>query len=199
MKRPALTAATVLIALAALGGCRPPASDKYVERVDLGGSERGPRFLAQPVDTTGALWAQTATTPDRIVFGQPGQPPLVALECGGAGVERIVIFTRYAETDPGAKGMLALIGNGHVERLKIDALDNGRGWLWQGRYRPADTRLDVLTGTRQVEATIPGAGSVVLAASPLPRDLIERCRRLTQPDFSDPPAGVRPPELPRTE
>ena len=39
-----------------------------------------------------------------------------------------------------------------------------------------DARMDVLTGTRQVEATVPGAGSVILNSSPLPGELVETCR-----------------------
>ena len=40
-------------------------------------------------------------------------------------------------------------------------------------YEPG---LDALTGGRSVEATVPGAGSVILNASPLPGELIDRCR-----------------------
>lgn len=91
--------------------------------------------------------------------------------------------TRFAQTDPGAKGMMALVGNGHVERLKVDALSLGgqRAWLWQGRFDPADPRLDAFTGGRQLELTIPGAGTLKLPASPRPREVIETCRRLVGP------------------
>ena len=44
----------------------------------------------------------------------------------------------------------------------------GGGW--------AKLCMDVLTGTRQVEATVPGAGSVILNSSPLPGELVETCR-----------------------
>ena len=179
MKRAALL---VLVGLAA---CRPPASDRYVERIALDDETRGPTVLAISPDTTGAVWAQSGG-PDRIVFGHPGKAPMLALECAQGG--RLLNVTRYAPTDPRAKGMMALIGNGHVERLKIDALEVGGKsvWLWQGRYEPADPRLDALTGVRGLEVTIPGAGTLKLPGSPRPAELIERCRRLASPDARSP-------------
>lgn len=180
----------LLSCLIALAACRPPASDRYVERIALEEVQEGPRVLATSPDTEGAVWA-TGGTPDRIVFGHPGQTPLLAIECANGGT--MLKVTRFAPTDPGARGMMALVGNGHVERLKIDALDMGgnRGWLWQGRYAPADPRLDALTGARRLELTIPGAGTLVLAGSGRPGELIEACRRRTTPatgDLPTPPA-----------
>lgn len=170
-----------IILLAALAACRPPASDRYVERIALDDEARGPTVLATSPTTEGAIWAGSGG-PDRIVFGHPGKAPLLALECADDGA--MLKVTRFAPTDPGAKGMMALIGNGHVERLKIDALEvgEGRGWLWQGRFDPVDPRLDALTGVRGLEVTIPGAGTLKLPGSPRPTELIERCRRLGAPE-----------------
>ena len=167
--------AAVLL-LAVLAACRPPASDRYVERMALDDESAGPTVMPTSPDTTGAIWADGGG-PHRIVFGQPGQAPLLALECAAGGA--MLRVTRFAPTDAGAKGMMALIGNGHVERLKIDALKvaGKRAWLWQGRYDPADTRLEALTGGRGLEVTIPGAGTLKLPGSPRPAELIERCRR----------------------
>ena len=174
--------ATALILLAA---CRPPASDGYVERIALDDARGGPQVLMVSPDTAGAIWAESGG-PRRVVFGVPGEAPLLAIECAAGGA--MLKVTRYAPTEAGAKGMMALIGNGHVERLKVDALalDGDRGWLWQGRFDPADPRLDALTGGRQFELTIPGAGTLKLAPSPRPRELIESCRGLSAP--TNPPA-----------
>ncbi|MCT2559188.1 hypothetical protein N0B51_09350 [Tsuneonella sp. YG55] len=182
---------TAILALVALAACRPPASDRYVERIALDDPRGGPKVLPRSPDTDGAIWASSGG-PRRIVFGHPGKPPLLAIECAGNG-ERIEV-TRFAATDPHAKGMMALIGNGHVERLKVDALDLGgnRGWLWQGRFRPGDTRLDALTGARKLELTIPGAGTLALPGSPRPGELIERCRRLGSPEASGQPSAGSP-------
>ncbi|MGN3974101.1 hypothetical protein [Tsuneonella sp. SYSU-LHT278] len=174
---------SAFLVLAALAACRPPASDRYVERIALDDARAGPTVMKTSPDTEGAIWASSGG-PGRIVFGHPGKPPLLAIECAGDGA--LVKVTRFAPTDARAKGMMALIGNGHVERLKVDALEVGgqRGWLWQGRFEPADPRLDALTGTRKLELTIPGAGTLALPGSPRPGELIERCRRLGSPEAS---------------
>ncbi|MFA9200126.1 MAG: hypothetical protein ACEQR8_02920 [Cypionkella sp.] len=169
-----------ILTLAALAACRPPASDGYVERIALDDARRGPQVLMTSPDTLGAIWAPSGG-PWRIVFGHPGQAPLLALECQAGGA--MLTVTRYAPTEARAKGMMALIGNGHVERLKVDAtaLPGARGWVWQGRFHPLDPRLDALTGVRPLELTIPGAGTLKLPASPAPREVIEACRALTAP------------------
>ena len=180
------------LSLAALAACRPPASDGYVQRIDLAANDRGPHVEPTSPQVEGAIWASSGG-PERIVFGKPGQPPFLALACIGLGGARAVEVTRFAQTDPKAKGMMALVGNGHVERLKIDAEYNGRGWLWRGRYHPHDTRLDALTGTRKLELTIPGAGTLVLQGSNEPGQLIELCRRLSAPEVKAQPTVSLPP------
>ena len=181
-----------VLILAALAACRPPASDGYVQRIELGADTDRPHVEPTSPQVEGAIWASSGG-PERIVFGQPGQPPFLALACIRQGGMRAVEVTRFAETDAHAQGMMALVGNGHVERLKIDAEYNGRGWLWRGRYRPGDTRLDALTGTRKLELTIPGAGTLVLQGSNEPGQLIELCRRLSAPEASGQPSGYLPP------
>lgn len=169
-----------VLVLALLAACRPPAADDYIERVQLDRARGQVREPLPSPDTKGAIWAGSEG-PDRIVYGQPGQTPLFAIACAGKGTLRRLEITRIAATDPKAKGLLALIGNGHVERLKVDATWNGKAWLYQGAYAPGDPALDVLTGPHQVEATIPGMGTVMLNPSARPGELIERCRRLAAP------------------
>lgn len=136
--------------------------------------------LASP-DTQDAVWAMSE---DSLLYGTPGAKPLLSLTCEGeAGAPELVI-TRFAPADPQAKALMPLIGNGHVERLKIEATWNGRAWLWQGSYAASDPRLEVLTGPRAVELTIPGAGSVVLRPSQRPGRFIDTCRG-TAPEFPD--------------
>jgi len=178
--------------LEALAACRPAASDGYVQWIDLAANDRGPRVEPTSPQVEGAIWASSGG-PERIVFGKPGAPPFLALACIGTGSARAIEVTRFAQTDPEAKGMMALVGNGHVERLKIDAEYNGRGWLWRGRYRPADTRLEAFTGTRKLELTIPGAGTLVLEGSTDPGQLIELCRRLSAPEAKAQASANLPP------
>lgn len=181
--------------LAAVAACRPPAAERYVERFELDATNRGPTVLMQAPQTDGAIWVSSGG-PERIVFGQPGKAPLLALECKGTGAGRVLGVTRFERTDRGAEGMMALVGNGHVARLKIDARSTPRGWLWHGNYAPADPRLDALTGVRKLELTIPGAGTLVLEGSPKPGELIERCRRLASPEASAQPSSIEPPLQP---
>jgi hypothetical protein len=168
------------LALVAIAACRPPAADEYVERLQLDRARGERRELVTSPDIEGAIWAGSEG-PDRIVYGKPGERPLFAIACEGEGTLRALHMTRFAATDPRAKALMALVGNGHIARLKVDAAWNGRAWLWEGRYAPANPQLDVLTGPRAVEATIPGAGTLTFNPSPRPGELIERCRRLAAP------------------
>ena len=176
--------------LAAIAACRPPATDDYVERVALDrarGEQREP--LASP-DTEDAIWAKPG--PDRLLYGLPGQTPYLALACVDDRVQPMIEVTRYAATDPRAKALMALVGNGHISRLKVDAAWNEKAWIWRGAYSPENPQLEVLTGPRSVEVTIPGAGTLELNPSPLPGELVQRCRELAAP--ADEPGEPSAPE-----
>ena len=176
---------SVLAAILAIAACKPPASDEYVERSRIAGEATGPSEPVLSPDTEGAVWAP-AGKPGRLLYGKPGERPLMALECETAQGIPLVAYTRFVAADPHAKAILALIGNGHVSRLKIDAVEQNRAWLWKGAVSAEDPALDVLTGMRQVEATVPGAGSVILNPSVLPGELIENCRAQAAPEPSPP-------------
>lgn len=175
----AMAIATILFTAA----CKPPASDEYVERSRIAGEVTGPSAPIASPDAEGAIWAP-AGKPDRLLYGKPGKRPLLALECETAQGIPLVAYTRFAAADAYAKAIFALIGNGHVSRLKIDAVEQNGAWLWKGAVAAEDASLDVLTGTREVEATVPGAGSVILNPSPLPGELIENCRAKAAPEPS---------------
>ncbi|WP_162789580.1 hypothetical protein [Altererythrobacter sp. ZODW24] len=167
---------TALTMLGSLAACNPPAADDYVERVELentgnGGSEP----LASP-DAENAIWGIGAGEM-RLLYGNPGQPPFLGISCEGVGTDRPLIrLVRYAPADADAKALFALVGNGTVARLKMDSTWTGKGWRWEGTVDAGNPDLDVLTGRRSVEATLPGAGSLILKPSFAPRDLIENCR-----------------------
>lgn len=169
-----------LIPVLLLAGCNPPAADHYVARVGV--TERdAPSPPIETPDTKGAMWVASPDRANRLIYGKPGQPPFFALQCEVEGGQPMLTYTRFARADARAKAILALIGNGHVSRLKIDATRNGETWLWQGREPAESPAFEGLTGGRQVEATVPGAGSLILNPSPLPGDLITRCRSLAPP------------------
>lgn len=172
--------------IAALGplllvvACNPPATDDYVARIGVEDRRAPSSPIASP-DTDGAVWAPSPGDPQRLLYGKPGARVLFALQCSETANGPRLSYTRYEAADPGAKAVLALIGNGHVTRLKIDAQRDGSRWLWRGSEPAVSGNFEGLTGGRQVEATVPGAGSLILNPSPLPGDLILRCRQLAQP------------------
>lgn len=165
----------IALALVALAGCKPPATDDYVARVALDETQDHASDPLPSPDTEGALWASSGQ-PGRILYGKPGEAPLLALACEAGGAANRIHITRFAAADPKAKAILALIGNGHVVRFNVDATWNGRAWLWEGYAAVDDPDLEVLTGPRRIEATIAGAGSVEINPSLAPRRLVEACQ-----------------------
>ena len=180
MFRPLLIAPLILVA-----SCKPPASDDYLARAQIGEERKAPAEPVLSPDSEGATWAMGQS--GRLLYGQPGEAPYFSLGCE----EGTLVYTRYVAADAGAKAVLALIGNGHVERLWIDAVEEDEDvWLWRGQVPADDPRLEVLTGPRQVEATVPGAGSLKLGPSRAPAEFITACagKLAPQQDPSTAPA-----------
>lgn len=159
----------------------PAAGDGYPARLALGGAEQPPELA--PLQPDGAQWQPAA---GRLVFGIPGQAPLLSVGCErdptGAALVRLVRITR---AEAGARALVALIGNGRIARLPLNALASGEAGRWEGVIRAADPRLDVLKGGNALEVTLPGGGTLKLPASAEPRRLLDACR-----------AGDRGPDLP---
>ncbi|WP_394728558.1 hypothetical protein [Altererythrobacter sp. GH1-8] len=177
---------TVLV----LGACKPPATD------GLGGHEEraqlapGPSKPLDSPDIEGAIWSQSATA-DRLIYGKPNQTPLFALACETASGEPVLRLTRFAPADEGAQALLAVIGNGHVARIPVDATESDNGLRWEGVADPQDERMEAFSGARAVTATIPGAGMVRFNPSPLPGALIEQCRATSELAEADPAAPAQ--------
>ena len=173
----------------ALAACQPPAADRYEGRADPPDTASYASEPQPSPDAEGAVWAPSST-PLRLLYGIPGQQPFAALGCelpdDDGAAEPQVRITRFARADEGAQALMAIIGNGHKERFPVDATDNGRAFLWEGTIPLASEKLDVLTGRRGVQLTIPGAGTLALNASDAPRDLIETCRLAVRKQTPDP-------------
>ena len=159
----------------ALPACKPPPTDEDVSRGVMIDLERSPSDPIDSPDSTNAIWAKSSTE-GRLIYGNPGEAPLVALACIEADGAPALRFTRYAIADEGAGAFLALIGNAHVARIPVDATAFGKAFLWEGTLAANDPDWEVLTGRREVTATIPGAGKVTLNSSEKPALLIEQCR-----------------------
>lgn len=170
------SAASFLVLSLILTACKPPASDDYLERVDLAGEASVASKPLPSPDVTNAVWADSQTA-GRILYGVPGEAPFLALECERSGTDMPHIrFIRFAPADPQARALFALVGNGHIARVPVDSTWNGRAWLWEGLVPANEPDLDVLTGQRVVAATLPGAGQLDLKPSQNPARLIEACR-----------------------
>lgn len=138
-----------------------------------------PSFASEPLpspDTEGAIWALSSEDM-RIIYGTPGEPALLALAClDNGGKSRIMRITRMSPADEGAGAFMAIIGNGAIGRIEVDATEIGNRHYWQGELAAVDTRWEPLSGPRQVTVTVPGAGMVTLNASDMPRSLLSACR-----------------------
>lgn len=164
-----IAATIVSLTLTACG----PQGDGAVQRVTLDELPRGPSEPLPSPDIAGATWA-AAEGRASVGFGKPGAAPFLTLDCTDGGLVRII---RHAAADPGAKAMLAVIGNGLISRLPIDAAEFQGGWRWEAALPAADPGLDAFDSGGTVEATLPGAGMLTMADSELPGQFLSDCRQ----------------------
>ncbi len=143
-----------------------------------------PPALASP-DVTGARWA-TDASPHRIVYGKEGEAPLIALECVQNGPQPQLLLTRLAPAPAGGKAIFAVDGNGYIGRWHADAAEVNGERVWQSTIDLSEYKLPALTGPRFIEATVSGAGTVVIHQNELPRQLVETCRGFTVPSATGP-------------
>jgi hypothetical protein len=186
MTRGALLSGLTLAGL--LAGCQPPPSDAAVARVSLlSSSVSGPSEPLPSPETTDAIWASTAN-PLRLVYGVPGKPVLLAIECiNPEDPAAYLRITRHAPADDGAGALLALIGNGAIGRIEVDSTRSGGRAVWQGERSALDAVWEPLAGPREVTVTVPGAGLVRINPSDTAWELLTDCR--------DIPPEIEPPVL----
>lgn len=167
----------LLLLLIPLAACKPPPTDADLSRAM---PEAEQTFASDPLpspETEGAGWARSPQNDQRIIYGIPGEPALLALECVAVdGTLPNLRITRLSPADEGAGAMLAMVGNGHIGRLPVDATEIGSRIYWQGEANATDILWEPLAGPRHLIATVPGAGMVDLNPSPLPGEFIEECR-----------------------
>lgn len=187
--QPRLAASLVVLAAGMLtAGCKPPPTDNEAARAATIVNLQAPSAPNPSPDTTGAVWSISARHDRRIIYGIPGQPVLLALECLAASdtdPARIRI-SRYAPADKGAGALLALIGNGAIGRIEVDATKQGQRQIWQGEAEASYGGWEALAGPREITATVPGAGLVRLNPSPLPMAFLDGCRNPPQPGQTAP-------------
>lgn len=139
------------------------------QRIDLSG---GAIPDVPPEQPRNSAWREEG--PDRVVFGAPGQPPLLEVECSGAGREDArIVFTRRVLAPAGAKALFAIEGAG-ISRFPLDVVRPGNPGEWRGGALALDPSTSVLNGGGK--ATLPGGGTLKLPYSGLTGALLRRCR-----------------------
>ncbi len=171
------------IAAFTLAACQPsPTDDARTRAPDIPQRDAPSAPIAAP-DVTGAAWVPSVD-PARLLYGRSGEVPLLALACVTEGGTKRLRITRYERADAGAGAIMAIIGKQNRARLPVEAVWNGRGWLWEASYPAVSRDMDVFGETQLIELTVPGAGRLDLNPSELPAALLEACR----PSEPPPPA-----------
>jgi hypothetical protein len=186
----ALAAAGALL----LGACSDGDAPLQAKRISLDDARAK---VAEPLlspDTKGAGWRVTKDA-QAIDFGKPGARPWLTLACDVRAAPATLTIIRHVKTRPGQKALFPVIGNGTISRFKVDAALHDGEWRWEGSLPANDPGLAVFTGTREIEATLPGGGMLVLEGSRIPGEFINWCRaggrlqRLQAAEAAAAPAG----------
>ena len=170
VKAPLLTL-TLLITLAACKGEQEPVQ---AQRFSLDEARHVPEAPSASPDTKDAAWSVTKDA-QAIEFGPPGASPLLTLACDLRKTPAEPRIVRHVAARPGEKALLPVIGNGTISRFKVDAALAAGQWRWSA-LPASDPALDVFTGPRQLEATLPGGGSLLIAGSRIPGEFVNWCR-----------------------
>ncbi len=159
----------LLLALTACG-------ESQVERIDFQEAEgvHAPTLTPSP-DSEGANWSLAADGMT-IGFGKDPQAPYLSLACELSQDEepRITVI-RHAPADPGAKALFAVLGESLTARLNLDAEIVDGDWQWQGSYPASSPQITAFASDKKLQATLPGAGTIDMPASPLPAEFIAWC------------------------
>ncbi|MBO9497985.1 MAG: hypothetical protein J7496_02965 [Novosphingobium sp.] len=184
---------SLLLAFMLLAAC-----GKQPQVGQLASDDAGEPAPAPLPNSLGARWHVSADGKG-IELARPAGKPFLTLHCVIAqGQKPQLAVIRHALSEPGAKALFAVLGNGVVSRMKLDAKLAQEGWIWEGTY-PADApELDVFTGQRDIEATLPGAGMLRIGGSALPREFIQWCRRNGAPLPADDGREISPPSPDRS-
>ena len=161
------------LTLAACDRAEEPVDPQRISLDAARGEAREP--LPSP-DTENARWT-VAPNGQAVAFGNPGARPFLSLACRVKDDPPTIRVIRHAEARPGEKALFPVLGNGTISRFKADAALEDDEWRWQAVVPADDPLLEVFTGAREIEATLPGAGSVIIAGSRVPGEFIAWCRR----------------------
>ncbi len=161
------------IMLASCGGGDDPAPSE--QRIAFADVRRLAGEPAPSPNTANAAWKVTADG-QAIDFGVPNAKPFLTLGCSLRDNPPQLTIVRHMVARPGQQALFPVIGNGTISRFSVDATLADGEWRWQGALPASDPRLDVFTGSREIEATLPGGGTLLIAGSRVPGEFIRWCR-----------------------
>jgi len=197
VKSPLLLPLPLLLAAC---GDNPPAPVEG-QRFSLDAARHVPEAPIASPDTAGAGWT-VARNGQAVEFGRPGQPTLLTLACDLRKAPAQLRIVRHVAARPGEKALFPVIGNGTISRFKLDARLAGEEWRWEGVLPASDPSLDVFTGPRELEATLPGGGTLLIEASRIPGEFVTWCRagghaQPAKAEDEKPATATEPPEAAR--
>ena len=171
VKAPALLISLLFLAACGEGGDAPV----QAQRISL---EDARAKVAEPLlspDTKGAVWKVTENG-QAIDFGRAGAEPFLTLACDLRETPAMIAIARHVEARPGQKALFPVLGNGTVSRFKVDAALHEGEWRWEGVFPASDAQFDVFTGPLELEATLPGGGTLQIEGSRIPGEFVNWCR-----------------------
>jgi hypothetical protein len=134
--------------------------------------------VAEPLlspDTEGARWSVTGNG-QAVDFGREGAGLWLTLACDLRKAPATLTVIRHVDARPGQKALFPVLGNGTISRFKVDAALHEGEWRWEGVLPASDPQFDVFTGPRELEATLPGGGTLLIAGSRIPGEFVNWCR-----------------------
>ena len=170
--RQALAIVASSLALAACHREQAPVEGQRISLSEVHSESEEP--LPSP-DTKGASWT-VAQTGQAIDFAKPGERPFVSLTCSVKAGQPQITVIRHAPARPGEKALFPVIGNRIISRFEVDAALIDNEWRWQGTLPADDPLLEVFEGPRELQATLPGGGTVKIAGSGVPGQFLTWCR-----------------------
>jgi hypothetical protein len=162
------------------------------QRISLSEVPSGGEEPLPSPDTKDSSWA-VSQTGQAINFGNPAAKPFLSLACSVKTGQPQMTIIRHAPARPGEKALFPVIGGGIISRFKVDAALADNEWRWQGTLPADDPLLEVFEGAHDLEATLPGGGTVKVKASAIPGQFVTWCRaggKAPAVEAASPPAAT---------
>ncbi|WP_137679718.1 hypothetical protein [Aurantiacibacter suaedae] len=173
MTRP-LSALLLALPLAACSQANGAPSNEGIDLAEAVAAAPRELVMESP-ETQFATWT-VAENGHAIHFANPGQPPLLSLDCRLNAEPITMAIIRHAPAMPGQSALFAVMGNGHVSRLPAEPTLKDNEWRWETSLPAKDGALDLFIGPGDMRATLPGKGAIAMQPSRIPGEFVEWCR-----------------------